>query len=264
MTDEPLCVIDARPVSDQARLCWPCTRKLETWLCEVTWLTEQLDLVIARETRYSDTAGRGVTQPPFVVTAETILTALDTTDHPEQRQRVIDRNDRGMSWTASRASGELKAVLVGWCRLIMEERDNHRPWPVDNAPAIAGWLLGETYWLRRHDAAEEAFAEVEHAHHRARVIVDAPRNRTKVYVCPCVEPGCMGEVHAYFPTDADQRPHMTCAADPVHTWPPEEWLRAGRRMLDARLKRQGEAQCSSTQPPPQLLSASLIAPSDAA
>jgi len=59
---------------------------------------------------------------------------------------------------ASAALGALKAVLVGWVRVLAE--DTTEDWPADTAAGCASWLLVRVPRLRVHPAAGDVVAEV--------------------------------------------------------------------------------------------------------
>jgi hypothetical protein len=88
------------------------------------------------------------------------------------------------STLASDALGNLRAVIVSWVKLVIEERCEEQ-WPVDDVTRMSRWLLQRERfeWLRHHDAVLEALAEIGSAVDRARHAVD--RRPDRWFAGPC-------------------------------------------------------------------------------
>lgn len=191
-----------RPV-DGAVVCNGCTQVFTVNLGDVPWHLEQLDLVIGRMTNFAEpysSGGKAAETPPFI-------------------------NDK-----ASDVRRELHRVLQTWALLVSEEWDGAKPLPDDTSVALSRYLLAAVEFIRQHDAGHDACDELADAMRPVRQIIDTPRNRTTFPVCPCPETDCPGEVRAYIPRADDDRPHLTCTAEPAHTWPGEQWLHFGKRV----------------------------------
>lgn len=148
-----------RPVGD-GYVCQACADKLSRALGDVPALWDELDVVLTRQSRYSDPEGRGGDKAlPFN------LKASDT--------------------------GEaLRGTLNTWCRLIAEERG--KGLPEDHPAAVARWLLNHVTWLRHHRAGADAVDEITSVVHKLRYVVDRPAER--VYAGPCRD--CDGDMYA--------------------------------------------------------------------
>jgi hypothetical protein len=190
-----------RPVTD-ATCCQGCANRFAVDLGDVPWLVGQLTLTITRQAVLDQRNGPRSAETP-------VAFHLKASD-------VLDR---------------LTGTLTSWVRLVSEERGHGRKLPAPGPSSLAGWLLAEVEWIRHHDAGAEAFDEIGDRVRDARHVVDTPRNRATFPVCPCPETDCPGEVRAYIPRADDDRPHLTCTADPGHTWPGEQWLHFGKRVL---------------------------------
>ena len=198
----------SRPVLDAA-VCSTCGRDLERALAVVGFLEPELELTLSKQTRFgAGSEGRG--------------------------------GDRSLpvNLLALEASGHLRAILVGWCRLYAEEAHDDLDTLDDTLVAMSRYLLTRVEWLRHHDAALDVVDEVTSAVRRCRVVIDAPANRTTFVVGPCPETDnaglpCAGMVRAFIPTSDGEPARMTCRTcqSTYATW---QWLRAGKRILDRR------------------------------
>jgi hypothetical protein len=98
--------------------------------------------------------------------------------------------------TASDVAGEVRGVLVAWCRLLIEEYGD--PYPADTVPAIAGHLAGRAEVLRHHEAAPVAVAEITDLARRVQRVVDRLPERRYLGLCECeaVLTANPGDLHA--------------------------------------------------------------------
>jgi len=149
-----------RPVGD-GYTCQGCADKLSRALGDVPALWDELDVVLTRQSRYSDPEGRGGSKAlPF---------------NP----------------TASEVGWVLRNTLSTWCKLIAEERG--RELPTEDHPAVvAKWLLWHKDWLRHHRAGADCVEEILSVVREVRKAVDRPAPR--VYAGPCAE--CNGDMYA--------------------------------------------------------------------
>lgn len=194
-----------RPVSD-ATICNHCKRDLERVLCEIPWLERELELTIARLSRFTEASDGGRS-------AETPVS---------------------YHLAASQAASNLRAILVSWVRLTMEESEETR-WPRDTMASMSRHLVRLLPWLRQHDAAAELVDEIQQAVWPCRRIVDTPTNRTTFDVGPCPETwdggtSCDGIVRAFIPASDDDQAHMACNSCQTR-WEAWQWLRLGPRII---------------------------------
>lgn len=148
------CPIDGKPPVFPAVICADCTDKLDRALGDLGSLLEDLDTALTRQARKRPARGNHV------------------------------RDDRPLPYDvgASKAAGDLKAVLVGWARLVSDERGAVLTCR-DDSSSIADWLMHHVTWLSRHDAAADAYSEIVGAVNNIRRTVDiAPDTR---YIGPC-------------------------------------------------------------------------------
>jgi hypothetical protein len=139
-----------RPVGD-GWTCQACADKLSRALGDVPALWKELDVVLTRQSRYSDPQGRGGDKAlPFNLKASDVGQAL-------------------------------RGTLNTWCRLIAEERG--KDLPEDHPAAVARWLLGSVTWLRHHRAGADAVDEITSVVHKMRYIIDRPPGRW--FAGPC-------------------------------------------------------------------------------
>ncbi len=125
------------------RLCRNCATTLERNLGDLPALVEQLDLTLSRQVGQSDrVGGRGPEKPmAYNVGASNVL-------------------------------GEIKAVLVGWVRDLVESGEGRTP--ADTHQACALFLVARIRTLRVHPAAEEIAREVADVHRKATEAIDRP------------------------------------------------------------------------------------------
>ena len=188
-----------RPVRDTLVLCEACLGSLRTSLGDVTWLDEQLETVLAKQTALAEHNGGRSAEEPLP-----------------------------LSPPAAKARSELRVALVGWVRDLAETGGD--VYPADTLAAMARWLLARTERIAVHPAAEDVHGEIVGAVRLAWRVVDAPANRTTFPVGPCPEVHCPGEVRAYIPAQPERSARMECSACET-CWEPSQWLRAGRRIL---------------------------------
>jgi hypothetical protein len=220
----PVCRVAScdRPVAD-GFVCARCAHDLERALGDIPAVVHQLNLTLAKQTRYADRNERGGNEQPLPMDPQ-----------------------------ASAAASELRAHLVGWVRLVAEERG----WalPEDTLDAMSRRMLHHVEWLRHHQAGHDAVEELTGDMRTARRVIDVPANRTTFPVGPCPElaprwepmvmadalVNCPGEVRAYIPNTDTQPARLEC--NTCHTvWESWQWLRAGRRIKDREATMKGTA-----------------------
>lgn len=154
MTDR-LCVTCQREVEDAAYLCARCTEKVERDLAEVESYSAEL---VTTRLRQGKTGGPAI--------------------------GVASRSyDKPLPWDpkAAEVADALHATLVGWARVVIEERGVNSP--ADDDGALARFLLRHLDWLRHHQAADDLQDEVKDAMARARAAVDS--RASLAYNGPC-------------------------------------------------------------------------------
>ena len=131
----PICVVGScdYPTSGGWALCAPCAGALARDLAEIPALVADVEATLARQTGLAGRYGPRSACPPL---------AYDP--------------------RASAALGALKAVLVGWVRVLAEE-DPGTAWPADTAAACAAWLGIRVGELRVHPAAGDIVGEISAA-----------------------------------------------------------------------------------------------------
>lgn len=170
-----------RPAPGDATICGACTSELDRALDSVAWLAEELDVTLSRQTPRT---GSGSSE------TETDRAAL-----------VLHPTAFPYSGKASDAIDELKTVLVGWARVLMEHDSS--PAPADRLTSIATWLHERVGALVKHEAATEVHREILDAVRAAQRAVDRLAERT--YAGPC--PECGADVYA-----RSGSPRGTCMA----------------------------------------------------
>lgn len=130
------------------------------------------------------------------------------------------------------ARAALSSTVGYWALRV----DRQRGGVPQGTGAAAVWLSRRLDWLRMHEQAGQAYAELRGVVVRATAAVDRPamRARFEVGPCPCTNHpvACPGVVCAYIPTrEVDPAMlrcrHPECGA----SWSTPEWLRAGKLIL---------------------------------
>jgi hypothetical protein len=260
----PVCRVTScdHPVTD-AWVCQRCAHALERALGDIPAVIHQLNLTLAKQTRYADRNERGGNEQPLP-----------------------------MDPLASEAIGQLRAHLVQWASFIQDERawvKTMRFWtwtwterghtiPIvetlsrpANLDILSRWMLHHVEWLRHHEAGKDAVEELTGDMRTARRVIDVPANRTTFPVGPCPEAllqpslqttgptatttfavsataaaitvhaiHCPGEVRAYIPNTDTQPARLEC--NTCHTiWEAYQWMRLGKRIKDLEATMKGTA-----------------------
>lgn len=158
--NQPLCVVDQRPVHDGGQLCAACWADLRADFAELPELVHDLERVLAGLTK---TGGS-----PIGIVVRTA-------------ERGIGFDER-----AGDLLRQLHNTLGGWVRVLCE--DNALLVDVANRIAdLARWLGEHEREIRRHEAAGELWAEVHELTERARYAV-LPRGGSRAYLGVCSAP----------------------------------------------------------------------------
>jgi hypothetical protein len=159
-----------RPTGD-AFVCQECGDDLARALGDVTWLADELDTTIARQKGIDyrnvggSSGGKKATERPSPV-----------------------------SWGASEARTDLKAVLVSWALYCAAESvrssDPHDGLPADDLPALSRFLLWRVDGLALLEIGLEAVDEITREVDRCRRVIDRPADRKELG--KCAEDECAG------------------------------------------------------------------------
>jgi hypothetical protein len=218
-----------RPVAD-AHVCSRCAHDLERALGDIPAIIHQLNLTLAKQTRYADRNERGGNEQPLP-----------------------------MDPLASAATSDLRHHLCNWVGIVAETRGLplpaaaiYHPGGEPGMDTLARWMLAHVEWLRHHEHGHIAVEELTGDMRTARRVIDVPANRTTFPVGPCPEmfhvpqwptkfdDHCTGEVRAYIPNTDTQPARLEC--NTCHTvWESWQWLRAGRRIKDREATMKGTA-----------------------
>jgi hypothetical protein len=231
-----------RPVAE-GFVCSRCAHDLERALGDIPAVVHQLNLTLAKQTRYADRNERGSSEQPLP-----------------------------MDPLASAATSDLRHHLCNWVSIVAETRGLplpaaaiYHPGGEPGMDTLARWMLAHVEWLRHHEHGHVAVTELTSDMMFARRVIDVPANRTTFPVGPCPEVGgtvavpwdpranqtgdvrtltddqhCPGEVRAYIPNTDTQPARLEC--NTCHTvWESWQWLRAGRRIKDREATMKGTA-----------------------
>lgn len=159
-------------------ICQPCGDWLAHDLGDIPALVEQLEIDLSKQHGVQLGKGKPGTE---TVDAEDKKYAGTLTPKP------IPYDLR-----ASEALTDLKIVLVGWTRVLVEDRN--QPWPQDDPVSISRWLMCRVDLIRDHEAGDEAIREVRTAVKKARRTLD--RKRELIYAGPCEVKDCTEHLYA--------------------------------------------------------------------
>lgn len=191
MTD-PTCGLCGKPVTDNAYVCdrWRCAGGLEQVLAEIPALAAELDTTVAK----LDHLVRVGRPDPADVLTKTDRAAISQVD----AEASVHIQGLPYSPHASTARDELRTCLVGWVRVVVDERGSR--WPLDTLAAMSAFLHSHLEWLRHQPFATETVPAVKQAAWRAWGACDRPQDR--VYAGPCDVKGqfgaepCQGSLYA--------------------------------------------------------------------
>lgn len=182
MTNQPTCAICAKPLADGATACTTCARNLAQALQAAAGHAEDAWTVIARQARYG-TSGGARAEPELGEIAE------------DRARNAV----KEFAWAASierPLAGALRPeplpIALGAADDFHAVENTLTTWARDmdsDADTLAGaavWLAEHVELLRHHEAAAEAFDELEDACHQLERLVDRPgSDRRLVGVCDC-------------------------------------------------------------------------------
>lgn len=190
-----------RVATDGLRLCGVCTRRIAEDATQSARLYRELEHALTR----SEKPGERTSGSP-------------------DRARIP--NERAVECRTL-----IRHTLVGWCRLIAEERG----WalPPDTVPAMAAYVARSSEWLAGTDYADEAAGELHDLAHGEAYRVAYPSGARRFVVAPC--PGCEdGKLIVVLRTTDSLLPsELLCDLDPEHAWPADQWLTLGRQLRKA-------------------------------
>lgn len=145
--------------------------------------------------------------------------------HGSAGQRVSGSPGRPMPISPALAAhrDRIRATLVSWCLMVMDERDLEGP--ADTVPAMAAWLERHTLWLACHSGvAVEVVSEIRGVTGRARRLLEPPPTRLETGErCKVVQDGerCEGTVTLLVSLDEE----WTASCDTCGPQEPAPYLR---------------------------------------
>lgn len=227
-----------RPIIDNSYLCHRCTDVLERDLGDIPALADEVETTRLRQSRTGGQAiggGHGSERPlPW-------------------DQRPVD------------ASNALKVSLVGWVRIVTDERGG--AWPADTLTALSRHLLANLKWLRHRPEVHDAKTEIGPLVHKLRATIDTRPERTYYGPCGSVEYGSDGKpilCAARCPTDLYAHPKATTAtcqtcATEIDLTERREWLLSEVEEQLAHAQLLGRALSSLGRPVPDATIRSWVA-----
>ncbi|HEY9371515.1 hypothetical protein [Streptomyces sp.] len=225
-----------RPTRDTRLLCNHHVWEVEQALAELPALVDELSTTLTKQAKMGggkreDKPTKGKVHPlPYDVRASEVL---------EQIRIVL------MGWVMDLRDGS-PAPIGPACEDCAHGSCTSIRWhalPADTLQSMSAWLLKRLDEIARHSAADDIWSEITDATAQGWIAVDRAATKTRFVVGPCPElsptdgAACRGEVWAYIPSAEDQRARMACGECGT-TWETHQWLRAGRRILDAKIRAQ--------------------------
>lgn len=223
------------PITDTRTICARCENQLSHHLGDMAAHRQELVVALTRQVRMAaaNDGGRGSSLAlDWKRMGERHLDTLK----PEELRRLVASLPPARP--AADAMHAQRALLVAWCRLLVEELDLGYP-PRDSVRAMSLHLEAHLPVLHTHPAAPELVAEVRDLVRQILKVIDTPTNRMRVNVGPCPEDDetgdpCIGHVEAVVPRDESVPPMMRCMICRAE-WDATQWSRTGVRIL----RRQG-------------------------
>lgn len=149
----PTCVRCTAPLTDQAAICQACTGRLISDLAATPDLLAELDTTITRQARITTPSkGNGDKPIPY-------------------------------HGPASLAAGQIRAVLYGWAKTLLEETDADALDYARADRAPAHWLMTHASDIRMRDWAPDLADELDLASRDGWACIDRPEER--YYAGPC-------------------------------------------------------------------------------
>lgn len=170
--------------------------------------------------------------------------AVDVHTAMQRMVNMAEKNDGGKSAEIALAFNEkaaevlhdMRGGLVGWCRLLWDEKQV--PLPDRNTiAAISGHVRDNLTILASHAAAGDLVDEVAKMVRSAFDVIDSPTLRMFVELGPCVEiignDPCTGTVVARTYHDATVMGNWRCKRC-LKEWQPTEWDKVGPQIVARR------------------------------
>jgi hypothetical protein len=125
------------------------------------------------------------------------------------------------------ARAEIRQVLVGWCRVISEERGIGLP--RDEVTAMGAYVAKHAEWLAAGEYADEVADELSTLAGRAWGLA-YPTGTRHVEVGPC--PLCAGTLTAVVrATDSALPSEVACDGEEPHRWSADRWKELDRLVM---------------------------------
>jgi hypothetical protein len=136
---------------------------------------------------------------------------------------------------------EIRHVLVGWCRIVSEERGLSLP--PDLPPALGEYLTRHAAWLAATPYADEVADELHSLRSRAWSVA-YPEGARRVSPGPCPDtvdresedfigpmPRCPGSLTGIMRREDALLPsELICSANPAHRWTADQWRTLGKQI----------------------------------
>lgn len=172
MSDNICAVAICDRPADDGFVCRACIHTFEQVLAETPWLVDELDLVVSRQTQYTN---------PY-------LPKASSSDIPLP-----------INLKASDVISDIWAKLSSWVKLLLEENPGWRPpagsIEIPSPPRIlAAWLQSRLDAIRCHEAGAELVEEISSATAAGRYVVDRPASRQFLGKCAEQAHGLDGEL----------------------------------------------------------------------
>lgn len=161
------------------------------------------------------------------------ITRQDKLSKPGEGHGINASRPLAYHYDAAELANEIRASLVGWVRVTVE--DLGAPYPHDSISAMSDHLTRWLPQIRKHEAACELVEEVTGWPAKIKRVVDYADERATIPVGPCPEQvedvPCRGQVRAVLFEDEHTSPVMRCGKC-KHEWPSWEWRRAAKRISE--------------------------------
>ncbi|MCA1185723.1 hypothetical protein LCD36_04555 [Saccharopolyspora sp. 6T] len=151
-----VCITNCGNPVEDAALCNGCWGQVDAALRSISWLAEELQVTITRQSVGSK--------------------GPKTASAPDETPILFNV-------AARERQDDLRTVLVGWVRCLWEWRGADRLDCEDTLEGMAAWLLRHPTWCRQHPAADELWDEIRDAVERCVQVIDRAPDRIYLSLC---------------------------------------------------------------------------------
>ena len=153
---------------------------------------------------------------------------LAASDRPGERTSGTPEHGTAVSERVMDARNSIRSILVGWCRLVSEERGISLP--ADFVGAMARYVAKHADWLAAHPAAADVSAELHELARGEPWRLAYPTGARVFVVTDCPEgkddQRCTGQIRAIMRrTDSLLPSELACDVDEDHRWSASQWRR---------------------------------------